>query len=206
MNAYPSQTMKQDETDKTAAIAALIQITNRRIGYTPSTPTEFDNVIMMIRKKTGTKLSLSTVKRLWGYISYEGAFSESTLNILARYNNLPDWETFRRNYGRELAVTNDADSGFLPETIIDPGQYNPGDRFELVWHDGKGCELECIGKLRFRVMNASNIKLRTGDLVTLHTLCIGHPVFISDITRGDYHYTSYVGAKKGGLLRIHDLS
>lgn len=198
--------MKQDKKKQNEILNALIQLTNRNLGFTPKTPNEFNKALSLILKKTGDNLSPSTMKRLWGYINYDGSFSETTLNILARYNHFSDWETFLHNYGKHIPLNSNTDSGFLPETIIDPGQYQLGKKVELVWHDGKGCELECIGKLRFKVVKATNIKLKAGDLVTLHTLCIGHPVYVSDIDRGDIHFKSYVGAQKGGLLHIREIS
>ena len=56
--------------------------------------------------------------------------------------------------------------------------------------------------MRFRVNEAHNIKLEPGDVFTLHTLSLGHPVYVSDIQRGDRSLPAYIGAKKGGLTSI----
>ena len=187
---------------KNDALEALVRITNERLGYEPTTPSEFNDLLLRIQKTTGDYLSLSSIKRLWGYVKYNGEFSQTTLNILARFNGMKDWESFKNRIEREVAVTNDEDSGFHPDTMVDTGKYKPGDRFELGWNDGKGCEMECVDHMRFRVMKSRNIKLKEGDLVTLHTLCIGHPIYISDIKRDDLHFASYIGAKKSGLQSI----
>lgn len=184
------------------ALAALIRITNENLGYEPTTPTGYNDLIRQIQQITGNSLSLSSIKRLWGYIPYDGEFSTTTLDILARYNGLRDWESFRKSL-RENPVSDD-ESGFHDRNITDTGKYRPGDRIELSWNDGKQCELECVGHMRFRILRAENIKLKTSDTVTLHTLCIGQPVYISDIIRDDIHFTAYVGAKKGGLLSIRE--
>ena len=185
------------------ALAAIVRITNENLGYEPTTPTGFNDLSRQIRQITGDTLSLSSIKRLWGYIPYDGEFSPTTLNILARYNGMRDWESFRKSLSENTVA--DDESGFHDSDIIDTNRYRPGDRIELSWNDGKACELECVGQMRFRVLRSENIKLKTSDTVTLHTLCIGQPVYISDIIRGDIHYTAYVGAKKGGLLSIREL-
>ena len=189
---------------KNNALEALVRITNEKLGYEPTTPSEFNDLLRRIQKTTGDSLSLSSIKRLWGYVKYNGDFSQTTLNILARFNGMKDWESFKKNIEKEVAVTNDEDSGFHPDTMVDTGKYNPGDRFELGWNNGKGCEMECVDHMRFRVVKSHNIKLKEGDIVTLHTLCIGHPIYVSDIQRGDLHFASYIGARKSGLQSITD--
>lgn len=184
------------------ALAAIVRVTNENLGYEPTTPTGFNDLIRQIQQITGDSLSLSSIKRIWGYIPYDGDFSPTTLNILARYNGMKDWESFKKSI---LANTNvDDESGFHDHVITETSKYRPGDRIELSWNDGKECELECVGHMRFRVLSANNIKLKTSDTVTLHTLCIGQPVYLSDIIRGDMQFTAYVGAKKGGLLSIRE--
>ncbi len=191
---------------KRDALEALITITNEKFGYEPTTPSEFNDLILQIQKTTGNKISLSSIKRLWGYVKHTGDFSPTTLNVLARFNGVKDWETFRRSIENDVPVTNDSESGFHSDSMINTGKYNPGERLELNWNDEKGCELECVEHMRFRIVKSWNIKLKEGDIVTLHTLCIGHPVYVSDILRDDVRFTAYVGAKKGGLQSVKELS
>lgn len=77
-----------------------------------------------------------------------------------------------------------------------------GDMLVLTWGVDKSCEIECISHMRFRVNSSQNIKLLVGDKFTLHTLCIGHPIYVCDIERGDIRVPAYIGAKKGGITSI----
>lgn len=189
---------------KKEALEALVKITNKNLGYEPTTPSEFNDLILQIKKTTGQDISLSSIKRIWGYVKHTGDFSQTTLNILARFNGIKDWESFRKSIEKDVDVTNDDDSGFHSDMIIDTGKYKPGDSLLLSWNLGKSCELICVGHMRFKIMKATNIKLKEGDTVTLHTLCIGYPICISDIIRGDMHLKSYIGAKKTGLQSIKE--
>lgn len=192
--------------DKRDALEALVKITNENLGYEPSTPSEFNDLLWHIKKATGDSLSLSSIKRLWGYVKYNGEFSLTTLNILARFNGMKDWESFKKRIEKVVPLTNDEDSGFHSDSMVDTGKYRPGEKIALRWNVGKGCVLECVSHMRFKVTKSMNIKLKEGDIVTLHTLCIGHPVYVSDIQRDELHFTSYIGAKKGGLLSIKELT
>ncbi|MDE5568917.1 MAG: hypothetical protein K2I89_08655 [Muribaculaceae bacterium] len=185
--------------DKNIALETLVEITNQNLGYVPTTPTEFLDLTVEIERKTGYSISLSSIKRIWGYVRYEGFPSVTTLNNLAQYNGFRNWEAFlsSKTFNRLSE-----DSGFFEESIVNPIDLNPGDRLMLSWGKDKSCEIECILPMRFRVIRAENIKLEAGDIFTLHTLCLGHPIYISDIVRGEVRLPAYIGAKKGGLTSI----
>ncbi len=181
--------------EKNHALEVLVDITNTNLGYSPSSPSEFNELSLSIQRKTGRTISLSSIKRLWGYVQYDGFPSVTTLNILAQYNGFKDWDTF-------LNGNIDEESGFLEESVIYASMLMPGDRLELSWNSNKSCEIECIGSMRFRVNGSQNIKLEVGDTFTLHTIIQGLPLYISDIERGDERLPAYIGAKKGGISSI----
>ncbi len=182
--------------EKEEALVALVKLTNENLGYVPTTPSEFNELSRRIQSKTGRGLSLSSIKRIWGYVSYTAFPTVTTLNTLSQFNDFNDWETFL-NFGKP---DNGEDSDFMNGSAVKADDLKEGDYLLLEWGSGKGCEIECIGSRRFRVVASSNIKLQPGDEFTLHTLCIGHPVFVSDIERGEERIPAYVGAKKGGLI------
>lgn len=184
--------------DKNRALETLVNLTNSNLGYVPSTPAEFNDLCRVITKKTGRYISLSSIKRIWGYVRYEGFPSVTTLNNLAQYNGYKDWETFMS--GRPPG--SNIDSSYLGESVVSTDDLRPGDRLSLTWGIGKACEIEYIGALRFRVIESCNIKLEVGDTFTLHTLSVGHPIYLSDIQRGDRRFPAYIGAKRGGLTAI----
>lgn len=184
--------------EKNTALEILVDLTNTSLGFVPMTPSEFMELSRQIEKKTGRAISLATIKRIWGYVSYEGFPSVSTLNNLARYNGYKDWQTFLERDMDEGLL----ESSYLGDSVISSDELNVGDRLHLGWGSGKSCEIEYLGSMRFRVNEAHNIKLEPGDVFTLHTLSLGHPVYVSDIQRGDRSLPAYIGAKKGGLTSI----
>ncbi len=185
--------------DKHKALKSLIQLTNTNLGCIPSTPTEFNYLSHKIQQRTGQSLSPSSIKRLWGYVVYASFPSLTTLNILSQFNGFTDWKAFTNSlYPNE---SND-DSGFLVDSLANTGKISAGERLALSWDADKSCELECITDKRFRVKKSHNIKLQEGDMLTLHTISIGHPIYVSDIVRGEEHIEGYIGAKKGGLRRF----
>lgn len=190
--------------DNRKALESLIHITNCNFGYVPSTPTEFNQLALAIKQKTDSKISLATIKRLWGYVRYDQNPTLTTLNVLCKYNDFKDWETFIADISLDSANVN-ASSGFLDHKVINANSLNLGDRLHLKWQDSKECELEYIAYLKFKVLYARNIKLEQNDICTLHSVSVGLPLFISNIQRGSMIIPAYIGAKKGGVQSIEIL-
>lgn len=184
--------------EKNIALEILVELTNTNLGYVPSTPAEFNDLSRMIEAKTGRSISLSSIKRIWGYVRYEGFPSVSTLNNLAQYNGYKDWDTFMIGH----LSAGESDSAFLEESMVCAEDLTAGDRLMLEWGEGKSCEIEYLDAMRFRVNHSHNIKLEPGDTLTIRTLSLGHPLYVSDIRRGDMYLPAYIGAKKGGLTKI----
>ncbi len=185
--------MNQDK-----ALAALIELTNTNLGFIPASPSEFDELGAKIQDKVGKTLSLSSIKRLWGYVTYDGFPSSSTLNTLAKFNGFANWQQFMIS---NLKLDTD-DSAFLTDTTLDTASIVPGTCISIKWSSGKGCRMECLGGRRFRVLESANIKLQPNDSFTLFTIAVGVPLYATDIMRGEERIPAYIGAKKGGVSVI----
>lgn len=184
---------------KERSLQALLLTTNLNIGYTPKTPTDFNALSISIKKKTGQTISLSSLKRLWGYVDYECFPSPNTLNILARFNDFDDWEAFLMSHEN---VNTGESSEYLSDSVVDAESLNPGDRLIINWEQEKSCELSYLGDHRFRVNYSNNIKLTPEDTFTMHSVCVGLPFFAADIHRGGDKIPGYVGAKSNGVSTI----
>ena len=87
---------------------------------------DFEKLSDEIFDATGISLSISTLKRLYGKVSYNNLPSLSTLNTLARFVGFEDWNAFKR---RETIIT-------TPETA--------GDKAGLVKRDMTAAQAEAI--------------------------------------------------------------
>lgn len=185
--------------ERTKALKNLIKITNRNVGFTPSTPSDFNALSVMIRCKTKYSISLSSIKRLWGYVNYESFPSPTTLNILARFNGYENWEEYMIG---NLYTEESETSEFFSDYMINVSSLSAGENIKVAWGDDKWCRLECMSDLRFKVIDSDNIKLKAGDTIGLHTLCVGLPFYAFDIKRGDETIAGYIGAKENGIVSI----
>ena len=63
----------------------LLKNVEEKYGEKPFTPKDFFCLSLDIEAKTGKKVSVSTIKRLWGYVQYDNEPSKRTLNILSKF-------------------------------------------------------------------------------------------------------------------------
>ncbi len=66
------------------------EATNRK----PKTPKDFDILSETIFEKTHERLSATTLKRVWGYLTVSSSPRVSTLDILAQFIDYHDWKDF----------------------------------------------------------------------------------------------------------------
>ncbi|MCG8310591.1 MAG: hypothetical protein MI975_24590 [Cytophagales bacterium] len=67
---------------------------------------DFELLSEEIFTKTGTNLSVTTLKRIWGKVDYQSRPSASTLNVLARFLDYKHWRDFQNSYERTSEKTN----------------------------------------------------------------------------------------------------
>jgi hypothetical protein len=58
---------------------------------------DFEALSELIYKETKVTLSVSTLKRIWGKIRYDGSPNLATLNALAQFSGYENWRTFASN-------------------------------------------------------------------------------------------------------------
>lgn len=85
---------------------------------------DFEKLSELILKKTGTMLSITTLKRLWGRVKYNSTPNAATLNTMAAFLAFDDWRTFKKNAGTDTeptiitgAVINPVKKNYLPVVL-----------------------------------------------------------------------------------------
>ncbi|TSD64093.1 hypothetical protein FFF34_016200 [Inquilinus sp. KBS0705] len=65
---------------------------------------DFEKLGERIFDKTGSLLSITTLKRLWGRVKYDSSPNAATLNVLARFIGFADWRGFKQHIDAERPV------------------------------------------------------------------------------------------------------
>jgi hypothetical protein len=88
-----------NQTDAWYLEQCLLQI-EKKLEWGPRsdwTNYDFEKLSEAISEATGITLSISTLKRLWGRVTYNNVPALNTLNTLARYAGYEDWRAFKQN-------------------------------------------------------------------------------------------------------------
>lgn len=181
-------------------IEDLKQECERRLGRSVASPTEFNELSFKIQHSTGRNISVSTLKRIWGYVKYSYSPTFETLSILAAYAGYRDWLDFKNSASAEHS------SDFIGDNIIKSSTLQPGILLRVCWNPNRNCLLKYLGDNRFKVIESSNAKLKVGDTFHCSVFAKGEAMMCYDVKRDDKLFSKvYVAGKSGGLTQAEVL-
>ena len=170
----------------------------QRVGQQLQSPADFQLLIQQIWEKNHAVLSLSTVKRLWGYVESNGEPRLSTLNTLAKFLDFTDWNA----YLVALEQRGGAESAIFTGEGIQTADLQAGDRIAVAWQPNRECAFRYLGDNQFVVDSTKNAKLQRGTTFSTARFMIGQPMYLDNILLADGTRTSYVAGKRNGLTSV----
>lgn len=179
-------------------IKSLRSDLEQRVGQQLQSPADFQLLIQQIWEKNHAVLSLSTIKRLWGYVESNGAPRLSTLNTLAQFLGFTDWNA----YLVALEQRGGTESAIFTGECIQTADLQAGDRIAVAWQPNRQCTFRYIGDNQFIVEESKNAKLQRGTIFSAARFMIGHPMYLDNILLADGTRTSYVAGKRNGLTSV----
>ena len=177
-------------------LAELLSRVEEKFGHRLSTTTDFELLSFVMEREIGELISASTLKRLWGYVSYSSTPRIATLDTLSRYLGDKNFKAFCKVLKDSGAVV----SSFFTSKTVEAASLVEGTGILIGWAPNRLVHLRFLGGTTFEVESAENAKLRPGDRFEASEFILGAPLFISSVRRSDGTVTpSYVAAKAEGL-------
>lgn len=170
----------------------------QQMGQYLQSPADFQLLIQQIWEKQHAVLSLSTIKRLWGYVESNGAPRLSTLNTLAKFLDFADWNA----YLVALEQRGGIESAIFTGEGIQIADLQAGDRIAVAWEPNRQCTFRYLGDNQFVVENSKNAKLQRGITFSAVRFMIGQPMYLDNIFLVDGTRTSYVAGTRHGLTSV----
>ncbi len=100
---------------------------------------DFDHLVIKIYQRTGTLLSPTTLKRMWGYLKESTGTRRTTLDLLAKFCGWQNYEHFLTGCAPEV------ESGFLSIKVINAERdLTKGDRIKLIRIPSQICNIEYL--------------------------------------------------------------
>lgn len=160
------------------------------VGRCIKTPKDFDFLYRQIQGYTKETISVSTLKRMWGYVSCASKPSLFNLNLLSRMVGYPSWSAFS---GGEYS------SHFFVKSKLVAEALEVGERVKLTWTPGRIVILKYRGNDVFLVEESIKSKLFKGDTFTCHQFVDSEPLYLSNLQHPGIPLCNYVAGKNGGI-------
>jgi len=164
------------------------------VGQKMETPRDFTALSELIKKRTDKTLSLSTLKRFWGYVSTDDDYSPSafTANALSQFVGYRNYEDFAKR-GRETQ------SSWTFAKHQNVAELKVGQRLELRWNPNRRLKVKYLGNQRFVIEESENSKLSVGDRFDCYTFVEGNMVLLENVLHLGVTYPSYYAGKNDGI-------
>lgn len=183
-------------------IKSLRSDLEQRVGQQLQSPADFQLLIQQIWEKNHVVLSLSTIKRLWGYVESNGEPRLSTLNTLAKFLDFADWNAYLVSLEQRGGI----ESSIFTGEGIQTADLQAGDRIAVAWQPNRQCTFRYLGDNQFVVEESKNAKLQRGTTFSAARFMIGQPMYLDNILLANGTRTSYVAGKRNGLTSVIKLN
>ena len=176
------------------AIKRLLADVEAKLGRQLRSPSDFSEFIMRLEREgnCGT-MSMSTLKRMWGYVQGYKTVRANTLSVLARFIGFHDWQ----DYMKMLDDTESSEWHVQPALPL--SDLTEGDRVELRWHPCRRVVVRYLGCGEFVVEDSDKAKLHVGDRFTCGGIVCGERLVLTQVMRGTDALGTYVCGKSGGV-------
>lgn len=168
------------------------------LGISLKTPKDFELLQQQILLKTGQQLSLSTLKRFWGYVDKENVDYKvrvTTLDILAQFAGFQNWVSFCQTSFEE-----GDESGTMAYRNLYLKELPVGTHIILRWMPDRIVTMRYEGDDLLTIVESIGSKLRPGD--TCHCLHIveNTPLTLFSLVRNGALIGNYICGKEHGVV------
>ncbi len=181
----------------TKNIKALLNMTEVSLNRKMKSTSDFEFLAGTIEMRCRTKLSVSTLKRLWGYTAQEHNPYFSTLSILATFIGYKNFDDFVDNNGIKSPTSFSYTAFSLASKDM-----RLGDLLWIAWPPDRNCLLSYQGCNQYKVARTQNTKLQVGDSFTSLYFAEGLPLYLDDYIHNDNPPVTFVVGYSGGLSSI----
>lgn len=163
------------------------------VGRSVKTPKDFEFLSRQIEGYTNETISVSTLKRMWGYVASPCKPSKYNLNLLSRMIGYSDWEAF--SGGNEVMSS----SRFFVKSKLIADALQKGELVRLTWCPGRVLTIKYQGNDTFEVVDSINSKLAKGDTFTCPQFVEDQPLYLSNLSHPGIPLCNYVAGQNGGI-------
>ena len=182
--------------DRKQNVLLLRNLIEKSMDKKMETAGDFLDLFIAIEDRLNETLSLSTLKRIWGYIDGYSSIREKTLDVLSRFVGYPDFKTFEIEYcSSEEAYSSQR---LFSQTLVSE-DLKLEDVVEIQWNPNRICHLRYLGESLFEVIDSQNSKLCKGDTFKCTHFHLNQPLILLNYLHKDQPLCKFVVGGRGGL-------
>lgn len=159
-------------------------------------PRDCDALSAAISSKTNQRISGSTLRRLFGFITGTSEPRSYTLDVIAEYIGFTSFEALINSFKE-----NTAEPTQIIE-LIDSNNLKTGERIKVLFDANHHLCAEYIGDSKFKVDDSSYDAIRLNDIVSVTKIRLHQPIFVDDHLRNDVALGPNILAKLSGVKSI----
>lgn len=160
-------------------------------------PSDVESLSEHIFEKTRERVSPSTLKRMFGFITKPVHPRRSTLDIIGAYLGYADYKELALDLGDNSEI-----SDFAPVEEIISDELEIGSQVAIAYEPDRTVVLTYIGDDYYIVNESIKSSLMKGDKVKVTNLAYGFKFLASEVIRHGQNLGAYTSAKMGGLTRV----
>ena len=177
-----------------AAVKAEIE---RIYGNQLKYPADCHNLALCIRESLNETIGVTTLKRLFGFVSDVNEPRMMTLDILARYCGYRNYEEMKRKVAAE------GDSDFEKDPDIKVSALRPGSIVGFEYLPDRKVKLRFLGGSEFEVLACENGSLKEGDVITISSFVENSPLIANSVVRNGVDLGRYTAGKVSGISNLY---
>lgn len=179
-------------------ISELMRLVEKKYDRKLHTTTDFEEFSLMLGRKNYGRISTSTLKRLWAYVSDTRTPRVATLNVLAKYIGHDSFDTFVE----WLKQSTTYNSSFFSATHLAASDIKEDIVVETGWLPNRIIRIRYLGASEFEVTYSENSKLAAGDRFLTGCLIKGQPLYLPFVVRNGGKTPAFIAGRNGGLSYI----
>lgn len=184
----------------TPEIEELKLLVEQKYGRVLGTTTDFEEFSLYLERKKDIKISSSTLKRLWGYVSDTHKPRTYTLDMLSQYLNHENYTQFIK----WLKKSTRYNSSFFDAHRLASCDIRPGASIEIGWSPNRLVRMRYLGDSQYEVTGSENSKLEIGDKFVTGCFIKEQPLYLPFIDRKGTRTPPFVAGRNGGLTIIRN--
>lgn len=166
-------------------------------------PRQLDALVGDILNVTRERLSISTAKRLFGFVgdSKRVVPSKNTMDILAKYLGYNNYELLLSDIGNDTDI-----SDFVEVNRVVSEEIAQGTQIRLKYDPKRVLVITYLGDNKYTVDKSVNSKLLEGDILTVTHISEGYALLVAEVVRMGKSLGAYSAAKEHGITSIDIVS